>query len=112
MKIDTTRDFGSGRCRRVVVLVITLVGAMLAPSPAQAEIRSSDFPSKIAVKSELDGRGQWFSFATGSARALGAKPPRCRSDLQMQAPPRTAWCATPVPSADCPTRYGAKLKMA
>ena len=83
MKTDTTRSSGSGRRRRVLVLVIALVGAMLAPSTSAAEISSSDFPSKAAVKSELDGTGRWFTSVAGSARALGAKPARCRSDLQM-----------------------------
>jgi hypothetical protein len=74
-----------GRRRRVWVATsfLSLLVAALAPSPVAADIPSSAFPTKAEIKSELNGRGSWFSVTSTFTRTLGSRPRGCRSDKQM-----------------------------
>jgi hypothetical protein len=69
---------------RLALIVLTAVATGLVGTvPASAVIPLTAFPTKVQVKSELNGEGRWMSSVYGDTTALGARPGACRSDKQM-----------------------------
>ncbi len=68
----------------MLALVVLATGTATVVS-AGAVIPTTAFPSKVAVKSELNGVGAWRATFFPDTTALGARPRSCRSDLQLLA---------------------------
>lgn len=73
----------AGRKRSTALALVTLLIGLLVPGSAAAEVPFSSFPTKVEIRSELNGRGSWFSATTPFAPVLGSRPRGCRSDKQM-----------------------------
>ena len=83
IKFARGSELGTRRRVWVAASILSLLVAALAPPSVAADIPFSAFPTKAAIRSELHGRGPWFSATSTFTRTLGSRPRGCRSDKQM-----------------------------